>query len=67
MFTSPDIVALSSPSTISFPIAPNSSYFVPASIVISLFPFNIISGAVVSITFTFLVRVDEFSELSVAV
>ena len=59
VFTEPEIVT-DKFSLKSCAVAPNSTYFVPASSVISASPFNVITGAIVSITVTFLTTLEMF-------
>ena len=65
--TVPEVVISTLPSPTSVAVAPGSVKTLPTSIVIGLSPFRVITGAVVSTTFTTLVAVDVFPELSVAV
>ena len=65
--TAPVVVISTSSSPTSVAVAPGSVNVLPTSIVIGLSPFRVITGAVVSTTFTTLVAVDVFPELSVAV
>ena len=56
--TVPVIVISTLPSPTSVAVAPGSVKSLPTSIVIALSPFRVITGVVVSITFTTLVAVD---------
>ena len=62
--TVPVTDTLTEPSTKSLAVAPWSLYSVPASSVIIALPFNVITGAVVSTTFTVLVNDDVFLDES---
>ena len=64
--TVPSTDTLTGPSTKSAAVAPWSIYSVPASSVIIALPTNVITGAVVSTTFTVLLSSDVFFPLSVA-
>ena len=63
--TVPVTDTLTGPSTKSLAVAPWSLYSVPASCVIIALPFNVITGGVVSTTFTVLLTSDVFSPPSV--
>ena len=59
VFTEPAIVTIKF-TLRSCAVAPNSTYFVPASSVISASPTNVITGAIVSITVTFLTALEIY-------